>query len=129
MAVANILCDGSSQRRFHSEPMVEAIERLLHEKTLRNVQLEPSGAADELRLQPRRLRWALWLGGKLGSCAFQGQYCGLRTFERHNFRRDRSPPRGKLPSNATSARALHNLLYCFDARCILTGCRKRPVSS
>jgi len=47
MAVANILCDGSSQRRFHSEPMVESIERLLHEKTLRNVQLEPSGAADE----------------------------------------------------------------------------------
>jgi hypothetical protein len=27
--------------------MVESIERLLHEKTLRNVQLEPSGAADE----------------------------------------------------------------------------------
>ena len=47
MAVANILCDGSSQRRFHSEPMVEAIERLLHEKSLRNVQLEASGAADD----------------------------------------------------------------------------------
>jgi len=47
MAVANILCDGSSQRRFHSEPMVEAIERLLHDKSLRNVQLEASGAADD----------------------------------------------------------------------------------
>jgi hypothetical protein len=27
--------------------MVEAIERLLHEKSLRNVQLEASGAADD----------------------------------------------------------------------------------
>jgi cyclic beta-1,2-glucan synthetase len=32
MAVANTLCNSSSQRRFHAEPMVAATERLLHEK-------------------------------------------------------------------------------------------------
>jgi cyclic beta-1,2-glucan synthetase len=40
MAVANVLCNGSSQRRFHAEPMVAASERLLHEKAPRMSQLE-----------------------------------------------------------------------------------------
>ena len=40
MAVANVLCNGSSQRRFHQEPMVAATERLLHEKVARTTQLE-----------------------------------------------------------------------------------------
>jgi cyclic beta-1,2-glucan glucanotransferase len=40
MAVANVLCDGSSQRRFHAEPRVAATERLLHEKAPRTSQLE-----------------------------------------------------------------------------------------
>ena len=75
MAVANILCDGSSQRRFHSEPMVESIERLLHEKTLRNVQLEPSGAADEAAATRRMLRRARGGAGKLGGCAFEVNGC------------------------------------------------------
>jgi len=35
MAVANVLCNASSQRRFHAEPMVAATERLLHEKAPR----------------------------------------------------------------------------------------------
>ena len=35
IAAANVLCDGSSQRRFHAEPMVAATERLLHEKLQR----------------------------------------------------------------------------------------------
>jgi hypothetical protein len=40
MAVANVLCNGSSQRRFHAEPMVAATERLLHEKAPRMPTLE-----------------------------------------------------------------------------------------
>jgi cyclic beta-1,2-glucan synthetase len=40
MAVANVLCNASSQRRFHQEPMVAATERLLHEKVSRTTQLE-----------------------------------------------------------------------------------------
>jgi len=35
IAVANTLCNSSSQRRFHAEPMVAATERLLHEKAPR----------------------------------------------------------------------------------------------
>ncbi len=46
MAVANILCDASSQRRFHAEPMVAATERLLHEKAPRIAEFEPSGAVE-----------------------------------------------------------------------------------
>jgi hypothetical protein len=50
MAVANVLCKGSSQRRFHAEPMVAATERLLHEKAPRMPTLEAlpeqSAAAD-----------------------------------------------------------------------------------
>ncbi|HLZ93631.1 MAG TPA: glucoamylase family protein [Candidatus Acidoferrum sp.] len=40
MAVANLLCNASSQRRFHAEPMVAATERLLHEKAPRMPKLE-----------------------------------------------------------------------------------------
>jgi hypothetical protein len=50
MSVANILCDGSSQRRFHAEPMVAATERLLHEKAPRTSQFEAS-AAEEAALE------------------------------------------------------------------------------
>jgi cyclic beta-1,2-glucan synthetase len=42
ISVANTLCNGSSQRRFHAEPMVAATERLLHEKVLRATRLEES---------------------------------------------------------------------------------------
>jgi hypothetical protein len=35
MAVANVLCHSSLQRRFHAEPLVAATERLLHEKAPR----------------------------------------------------------------------------------------------
>jgi cyclic beta-1,2-glucan synthetase len=51
MSVANILCNSSSQRRFHSEPMVAATERLLHEKPLRTTQFETSAAADQNTLE------------------------------------------------------------------------------
>jgi cyclic beta-1,2-glucan synthetase len=47
MAVANILCNSSSQRRFHAEPMVAATERLLHEKAPRSSQFEVSAETDE----------------------------------------------------------------------------------
>ena len=46
ISVANVLCDGSSQRRFHSEPMVAATERLLHEKAPRTSEFEASAAAE-----------------------------------------------------------------------------------
>jgi cyclic beta-1,2-glucan synthetase len=46
MSVANILCDDSSQRRFHAEPMVAATERLLHEKAPRTAEVEATVAAD-----------------------------------------------------------------------------------
>ena len=51
MSVANLLCDGSSQRRFHAEPMVAATERLLHEKTPRTSQFETSGAAEDIETE------------------------------------------------------------------------------
>jgi cyclic beta-1,2-glucan synthetase len=51
MSVANVLCDGSSQRRFHAEPMVAATERLLHEKAPRTTQFEVAGAAEERELE------------------------------------------------------------------------------
>jgi cyclic beta-1,2-glucan synthetase len=51
MSVANLLCDGSSQRRFHAEPMVAATERLLHEKAPRTSQFEASGAAEDLEAE------------------------------------------------------------------------------
>ena len=40
LAVANVLCDAPMQRHFHAEPMVEATERLLHEKFPRLWKLE-----------------------------------------------------------------------------------------
>lgn len=46
MAVANVLCNSSSQRRFHAEPMVAATERLLHEKAPRVVELEMASNAE-----------------------------------------------------------------------------------
>ena len=51
MAVANVLCNSSSQRRFHAEPMVAATERLLHEKAprmpiLETLPGEPATATD-----------------------------------------------------------------------------------
>jgi cyclic beta-1,2-glucan synthetase len=51
MSVANVLCNGSSRRRFHSEPMVAATERLLHEKVLRTTQLEESAEMAALALE------------------------------------------------------------------------------
>jgi cyclic beta-1,2-glucan synthetase len=48
MSVANMLCNGSAQRRFHSEPMVAATERLLHEKAPRTWQFEPSALVDDV---------------------------------------------------------------------------------
>jgi cyclic beta-1,2-glucan synthetase len=47
MSVANLLCDASSQRRFHAEPMVAATERLLHEKAPRTWQSEVGVLADD----------------------------------------------------------------------------------
>jgi cyclic beta-1,2-glucan synthetase len=47
MAVANVLCNSSSQRRFHAEPMVAATERLLHEKAPRTSQVDAPIVADE----------------------------------------------------------------------------------
>ena len=46
MAVANVLCNSSIQRRFHAEPLVAATERLLHEKAPRTVILEPTPEFD-----------------------------------------------------------------------------------
>jgi hypothetical protein len=51
MSVANTLCNGSSQRRFHAEPMVAATERLLHEKVMRTSQLEQSAEAAAAALE------------------------------------------------------------------------------
>jgi cyclic beta-1,2-glucan synthetase len=51
ISVANTLCNGSSQRRFHAEPMVAATERLLHEKVLRTSQLEQSTEAAAAALE------------------------------------------------------------------------------
>jgi hypothetical protein len=49
MAVANVLCEDSSQRRFHAEPMVAATERLLHEKAANwsvEIATAPEGGAE-----------------------------------------------------------------------------------
>jgi len=46
MSTANLLCNGSSQRRFHAEPMVCATERLLHEKAPRTWQFEATALVD-----------------------------------------------------------------------------------
>jgi cyclic beta-1,2-glucan synthetase len=51
MSVANLLCDGSSRRRFHAEPMVSATERLLHEKAPRTTQFEAAGAPEGSELE------------------------------------------------------------------------------
>jgi len=40
VAAANVLCGSSMQRRFHAEPRVAAIERLLHEKLPRELPCE-----------------------------------------------------------------------------------------
>ncbi len=40
VAVVNVLCDAPMQRRFHAEPLVEATERLLHERFPRMWKLE-----------------------------------------------------------------------------------------
>jgi hypothetical protein len=56
MSVANLLCDGSSQRRFHAEPMVAATERLLHEKAPRTSQFEASGAAEDMEAETEGAR-------------------------------------------------------------------------
>jgi cyclic beta-1,2-glucan synthetase len=37
VAAANALCDSAMQRRFHAEPCVSAVERLLHERFPRTV--------------------------------------------------------------------------------------------
>ena len=42
VAAANVLCDSAMQRRFHAEPRVAAIERLLHEKPPRVLPYEES---------------------------------------------------------------------------------------
>jgi cyclic beta-1,2-glucan synthetase len=56
MAVANVLCNASSQRRFHTEPMVAATERLLHEKAPRMPILEEpqteANSTTETALEP-----------------------------------------------------------------------------
>ena len=40
LAAANVLCDSAMQRRFHAEPRVAAIERLLHERQPRELPYE-----------------------------------------------------------------------------------------
>jgi len=45
LAAANALCDFSLQRRFHAEPRVAAVERLLHERFPRQVAYAEEGAA------------------------------------------------------------------------------------
>ena len=64
VAVDNVLCNEPMQKRFHAEPMVEATERLLHEKFPRMSKLEKvqkkalsarallSGEQKELLAQP-----------------------------------------------------------------------------
>src|SRR2546423_2144776 len=47
IGASNVLCNGSSQRRFHAEPMVAATERLLHEKVPRTTQGEGSTFDEE----------------------------------------------------------------------------------
>jgi cyclic beta-1,2-glucan synthetase len=52
MSIANVLCDSSSQRRFHAEPMVMATERLLHEKVPRTSLLEATTASEDNSVEP-----------------------------------------------------------------------------
>jgi hypothetical protein len=40
VAAVNVLCNSAMQRRFHAEPSVAAIERLLHEKSPRALTYE-----------------------------------------------------------------------------------------
>jgi cyclic beta-1,2-glucan synthetase len=40
LAAVNVLCDSAMQRRFHAEPQVAAIERLLHERLPRALAFE-----------------------------------------------------------------------------------------
>jgi cyclic beta-1,2-glucan synthetase len=59
MAVANVLCNASSQRRFHAEPMVASTERLLHEKAprmpiLESPQTEAGDSEAEVAVAPDR---------------------------------------------------------------------------
>ncbi len=51
VAAANVLCDSSIQRRFHSEPCVAATERILQEKRPRVITIEKD--ADAIREQLR----------------------------------------------------------------------------
>jgi cyclic beta-1,2-glucan glucanotransferase len=46
MAVANVLCNSSTQRRFHADPLVASTERLLHEKAPRTVVLDTAPEFD-----------------------------------------------------------------------------------
>lgn len=46
IAVANVLCNSSSQRRFHAEPLAAATERLLHEKAPRMTTVEATPELD-----------------------------------------------------------------------------------
>jgi hypothetical protein len=52
MAVANVLCNSSSQRRFHAEPMVAGTERLLHEKAPRMPILEVPQTEPNIATEP-----------------------------------------------------------------------------
>ncbi len=45
LAAANVLCDSAMQRRFHAEPQVAAIERLLHERLPRVLPFEDDAEA------------------------------------------------------------------------------------
>ena len=63
MSVANMLCNGSSQRRFHSEPMVSATERLLHEKAPRTWLFESSALANDAE-EIAESKEAAEMGGK-----------------------------------------------------------------
>jgi cyclic beta-1,2-glucan synthetase len=62
LAAANVLCDSAMQRRFHAEPRVAAMERLLHERQPRALPYEAlseamerepsSAAADSVAVRP-----------------------------------------------------------------------------
>lgn len=49
LAAANVLCDSAMQRRFHAEPRVAAMERLLHERQPRELPYEeiPDAMAEQ----------------------------------------------------------------------------------
>jgi len=46
VAIANALLDGVMRKRFHAEPMVRAVELLLHERMPREIAMPPSWASD-----------------------------------------------------------------------------------